>query len=229
MKKTVKERKVSGFTLIELLVVVAIIAILAAMLLPVLSQAREKARQAVCMSNLKQIGLAIECYVQDYGVFPPAGSPNPNNPTQFNSAPWWSWKNGPLWPYTKSEKLTRYGCPTTARRMPECYAANRFAFIVYLTQTPWLNPSKIKVPHRFILITDYGTVDQSGWNYFDYSQPNAVGEWHNGGCNVLFADYHVEFFKNKSELTGSTYNPAYIKLSWMVPVYNIPSLVNTNW
>ena len=58
-------RRIDGFTLIELLVVIAIIAILAAILFPVFAQAREKARQTACMSNLRQVGLAVLQYAQD--------------------------------------------------------------------------------------------------------------------------------------------------------------------
>ena len=65
--------KISGFTLIELLVVIAIIAILAAILLPVFAAARERARQTTCASNLKQIGVAIMQYTQDYDELEPTG------------------------------------------------------------------------------------------------------------------------------------------------------------
>ena len=61
-----KNKLRNGFTLIELLVVIAIIAILAAILFPVFSQAREKARQATCVSNGKQVGLAFRMYITDY-------------------------------------------------------------------------------------------------------------------------------------------------------------------
>src|SRR5213592_3764953 len=88
--------KKQGFTLIELLVVIAIIAILAAILFPVFAQAREKARQASCQSNLKQIGLACMMYVQDYDEkFPMLEDGSPARMTVANV----------LDPYIKTGKL----------------------------------------------------------------------------------------------------------------------------
>ena len=69
--RRIKMKGRNGFTLIELLVVIAIIAILAAILFPVFAQAREKARQTQCLSNLRQIGTSIIMYATDYdGCFP---------------------------------------------------------------------------------------------------------------------------------------------------------------
>jgi prepilin-type N-terminal cleavage/methylation domain-containing protein len=76
-----RQRK-SAFTLIELLVVIAIIAILAAILFPVFAQAREKAREASCTSNMKQIALALRMYAQDYDerLFSSGALPIANDP-----------------------------------------------------------------------------------------------------------------------------------------------------
>src|SRR6188474_3313582 len=104
---TVKRKP--GFTLIELLVVIAIIAILAAVLFPVFAQAREKARQATCMSNVKQASLASLMYAQDY------------DETLIRLTRWdwlsgaqgydesWDWPKM-LEPYMKNRQV--YGCPS---------------------------------------------------------------------------------------------------------------------
>jgi len=73
----VDRRRSPAFTLIELLVVIAIIAILAAILFPVFAQAREKARQTSCLSNMKQIGMGLMMYTQDYDETYPAANMAP--------------------------------------------------------------------------------------------------------------------------------------------------------
>ncbi|MFP4250912.1 MAG: DUF1559 domain-containing protein [Armatimonadota bacterium] len=94
-----------GFTLIELLVVIAIIAILAAILFPVFARAREKARQSSCLSNLKQIGLAIQMYAQDYDErLAPYYVLSPDASTRASG--WYDC----LYPYTKNEQM--FVCPS---------------------------------------------------------------------------------------------------------------------
>src|SRR5689334_11661498 len=110
-----------GFTLIELLVVIAIIAILAAILFPVFAEARRAARQATCISNLKQQGLANHMYAQDYdeclvgaGLRYPHrpllclecnNDPNCLNSNYWNGARAWVDWEVPLQPYIKNEQL----------------------------------------------------------------------------------------------------------------------------
>src|SRR6476661_7679135 len=100
-----------AFTLIELLVVIAIIAILAAILFPVFARAREKARQTQCTSNLKQLGLSILQYTQDYDEVFPYGVSGPG----ANRVYGWA---GPIYNYVKSTDV--YRCPddTTAATSP---------------------------------------------------------------------------------------------------------------
>ncbi|MDX1931778.1 MAG: DUF1559 domain-containing protein [Capsulimonadales bacterium] len=98
----------SAFTLIELLVVIAIIAILAAILFPVFAQAREKARQASCLSNMKQWGLAFVMYVQDYDERSPMGGAEFMH--ELQTPPWTSqWFNS-LLPYMKNQQVKK--CPS---------------------------------------------------------------------------------------------------------------------
>src|SRR4051812_36152943 len=104
-----------GFTLIELLVVIAIIAVLAAILFPVFAQAREKARQSVCLSNVKQQGHAVMMYAQDYDeTIVPWWVENkvPTNPPGWAIYFYW-YVN--LLPYVKNIQIFR--CPSASGPM----------------------------------------------------------------------------------------------------------------
>ncbi len=99
----------TGFTLIELLVVIAIIAILAAILFPVFSRAREAARKASCGSNIRQLGLAVAQYVQDYDERMPR--------EWFGPAWYWYRWNDAVLPYIKNLQL--FVCPSASHRLFE--------------------------------------------------------------------------------------------------------------
>jgi prepilin-type N-terminal cleavage/methylation domain-containing protein/prepilin-type processing-associated H-X9-DG protein len=85
--RKVRSRRSKGFTLIELLVVIAIIGILAAMVFPVFARARESARKAVCLSNVKNLALAIVMYIDDWNGFMPLGRSGAEAMEYFSSAP----------------------------------------------------------------------------------------------------------------------------------------------
>jgi len=122
-----------GFTLIELLVVIAIIAILAAILFPVFAQAREKARSSSCLSNTKQLGTALQLYVDDYDeTFPLKTSLDVNSKPSDTSYPYYEfiakgyggdwWHGGPqyatwldaIFPYVKN--INMYKCPSGSKK-----------------------------------------------------------------------------------------------------------------
>jgi prepilin-type N-terminal cleavage/methylation domain-containing protein/prepilin-type processing-associated H-X9-DG protein len=107
--------KIKAFTLIELLVVIAIISILAAILFPVFARARENARRTSCLSNLKQQGLAVMMYTQDYDEQLPMNAATgigeqPDKPWQNDNLAKWFWPQF-LYPYTKSMQVAY--CPSS--------------------------------------------------------------------------------------------------------------------
>jgi prepilin-type N-terminal cleavage/methylation domain-containing protein len=113
-----RRRDRTGFTLIELLVVIAVIAILAAILFPVFAQARERARQSACMSNMKQLGTALTLYQQDYDGYTVHCVAN-------NCGRW----HGPLESYVKS--LGVFLCPSASGRTVRCGVDPPFQRIVH--------------------------------------------------------------------------------------------------
>ncbi len=140
-KHLIRLKVKKGFTLIELLVVIAIIAILAAILFPVFARARENARRTSCVSNLKQIGLGLMQYVQDYDEkLPTAYIVTTATPPDgmFWSGGAWFWQQI-IFPYVRSKQI--YVCPSSTLNTGSNpyygnYGANQLLLIGYKTSTP---------------------------------------------------------------------------------------------
>lgn len=153
-----------GFTLIELLVVIAIIAILASILFPVFSRAREKARESTCISNQKQIGAALMMYASDYDEeFPLAAS------SSGDGAP--GTLNQIIEPYVKNSQIWR--CPSDKDKAWQTeglsydYGTGWFQFA---SPSSFINNSE----STFVLLYDFSS------------------DWHTKGSVCLYADGHVK-------------------------------------
>jgi prepilin-type N-terminal cleavage/methylation domain-containing protein/prepilin-type processing-associated H-X9-DG protein len=182
-----------GFTLIELLVVIAIIAILAAILFPVFARAREKARQTSCLSNLKQLGTALQMYCQDYDSMTP-----PHNDDDGTEG--WRWFQFPivLTPYTKNYQILK--CPSDdGWTQPEIGATGRWASYPVNTAAVKKTDAQFRDPSNTIVLFD-GSEGDLGVEYDsarpdhpDYTGVDAY-ERHNDGMNINFYDGHAKWY-----------------------------------
>jgi prepilin-type N-terminal cleavage/methylation domain-containing protein/prepilin-type processing-associated H-X9-DG protein len=228
----VQRRRKVGFTLIELLVVIAIIAILAAILFPVFAQARESARKANCLSNLKQIGLAVAMYNQDYdGTYPsqqrdgeqinlPGAEPVYKNVQQNYM--------DELYPYVKNTKV--FTCPSDKPSPDKANAVkgwgNGYHFNgTFLSNPPGCKPGTCSGIAEAAVAQPSNTqiMRESGWGYLydrawerPYSASHSAKDYgkddckdfvntqiHSNGLNLLMADTHARWFHGTQTRTMS--------------------------
>lgn len=219
-----KQKFSKGFTLIELLVVIAIIAILAAILFPVFARARENARRASCMSNLKQVGLGIMQYTQDYDEHLPMYRV-PASSTDLAARPL-GWVDA-IQPYVKSIQL--FQCPSDSGAttdVPSTAGYSDYAYNLWMggwgptSKSSGMSLAQLTQPSVSVLALDYATGAATSYTmgnaspsdgstagtcgYYGVAEVGCIGiaritatdsRRHLDGVNLLFADGHVKWTK----------------------------------
>ena len=222
-----------GFTLIELRVVIAIIAILAAILFPVFAQAREKARQTQCLSNLKQLGTAFQMYTNDYEDTCPAMSPANGDwgenylghygcyAADLEREKNYSYRSQ-LEPYVKNAKL--FACPSDSTVNVNWVAEKRFTSYHYrlfvgcssvypAEPAPYYMsdfglPSQIYIFHEVLPQHDMRRHPKAPNNEPYYWSADA--KW-----NLTFADGHVKTYATKSCMPYDDNNFGAVDFHWI--------------
>jgi prepilin-type N-terminal cleavage/methylation domain-containing protein/prepilin-type processing-associated H-X9-DG protein len=224
-----RRRLRNGFTLIELLVVVAIIAILAAILFPVFAQAREKARQTTCTSNVKNLGLAVMLYTQDYDdTYPPVWY-NPDGHWandiipyigQGGDGPKKLWTKGIMhcpsagidgWAYALSTALSAWDAKLNAWNGLPTSVVSHPAGVIMIAEAPQVKDWLACSAHLDADVNSWGGPNGNGLEVKGYedkdgipvSRTNGVYSLpryrHSGGCLIAWADGHASW-KRKGSL-----------------------------
>jgi prepilin-type N-terminal cleavage/methylation domain-containing protein/prepilin-type processing-associated H-X9-DG protein len=219
-----------AFTLIELLVVIAVIALLAALLFPAFAGARDRARQATCVSNLKQIGTAAALYIQDYDDRYPLGHTPAGDPlTRVDDNGYENHFIDLMRPYIKNRRNEGiWRCPNDPQRMWDIEKVDTTAtkeLRVSYSINAWFEygapVSAVAEPAKKVYVLESTDDDHFHWwelGRHEYSDPippldqlpqkelnaQVAMTRHSGGANYLCADWHVQW-SHFASLWGTTH------------------------